>query len=153
MKRSSWLLVAVASAALFCGCSGKEVTKVLVSLNLDKAPLTDATVKLLPKDDPSLGDGCEGITASDGKVELVPNPKRPLKAGRYVVLVKKLVQKDGSVFKMEEDVAVRSTSGDGTFGAQNVVPTAYNDKERALLIVTLTPGENAVTLDLDRKKK
>jgi hypothetical protein len=54
---------------------------------------------------------------------------------------------------MEEDVAVRSTSGDGTFGAQNVVPTAYNDKERALLIVTLTPGENAVTLDLDRKKK
>jgi hypothetical protein len=153
MKRSSWLLVAAASAALFPGCAGKPVTKVLVTLTLDKAPLTDATVKLLPKDDPSLGDGCEGITASDGKVELVPNPKKRLKAGRYVVLVKKLVSKDGSPFKLDEDIAVRSSSGDWTFGAQNLVPAAYNDRERALLIATLTGGENEVTFDLDRKKK
>src|SRR4029077_503284 len=107
---------------------------------------------LLPKDDPSLGDGCEGVTGSDGKVELVPNPKKPLKAGRYVVLVKKLVTKDGQPFKMDEDIAVRSSSGD--FGATNLVPAAYNDRERALLIVTLkSGGENEVNLDLDRKKK
>jgi len=125
----------------------------LVTLTLDKTPLTEASVKLLPKDDPSLGDGCEGVTAADGQVELVPNPTKPLKAGRYVVLVKKLVQKDGSPFKLDEDIAVRATSGDGTFGAQNLVPAAYSDRERALLIVTLTGGENAVTLDLDRKKR
>jgi hypothetical protein len=153
MKRSSWLLVGAVCAALCAGCSGQPVTKVVVALTMDKSPLTDASVKLLPKDDPTLGDGCEGITASDGKVELVPNAKRPLKAGRYVVLVKKLVRKDGSPFKMEEDIAMRSSSGDGLFGAQNLVPAAYNDRERALLIVTLTAGENSVNLDLDRKKK
>jgi hypothetical protein len=153
MKRSSWLLVVAVCAGFGAGCGGQPVTKVVVGLTLDKAPLTDATVKLLPKDDPSLGDGCEGVTASDGKVELLPNAKRPLKAGRYVVLVTKLVRADGSPFKMDEDIAVRSSSGDGLFGSQNVVPAAYSDRERALLIVTLTAGENTVNLELDRKKK
>jgi hypothetical protein len=147
------LLVAAVCAALCAGCGGQPVTKVLVTLTMDKAPLTDATVKLLPKDDPSLGDGLEGTTASDGKVELVSNPKKPLKAGRYVVLVKKLVRKDGSAFKVDEDIAVRSSDVEGAFGAQNLVPAVYSDREKALLIVTLTGGENSVTLDLDRKKK
>jgi hypothetical protein len=153
MKRFSMLLVGAVWAAFCPGCGGQPVTKVLVALTLDKAPLTDATVKLLPKDDPTLGDGCEGVTASDGKVEFVPSPKKPLKAGRYVVLVKKLVRKDGSAFKMDEDIAVRSSSGDGLFGGQNVVPAAYSDRSRALLIVTLTAGENTVNLELDGKKK
>jgi hypothetical protein len=157
MKCSFWLFVAVAStsAALLSGCSsGGEVTKILIALTMDNTPLTDAEVRLVPKDDPSLGDGCSGKTASDGKVEIVINPKRPLKAGRYVVLVQKLVNKDGSSFKQEQDVAVRPSMRAQVFKAENVVPVPYNDKDRALLIVELTPGENKPPpLDLDSKKK
>jgi len=157
MKRYSVLFVAVAAtAATLCsGCSsgGGEVKKILIALTMDKTPLTDAEVSLLPKDDPNLGEGCNGKTASDGKVEIVANPKKPLKPGRYVVLVQKLVSKDGTPFKQEEDVAVRPSMRSKVFGAENVIPAAYSDKDRALLIVELTTGDNSVTLDLDSKKK
>ncbi len=93
MKCSSWLLSAVVAAGTFvlsgCSSSSADVKKVQVALTMDHAPLTDADVKLVPKDDPELG-GIEGRTASDGKVELYSNPKRPLKAGPYDLLVRKL---------------------------------------------------------------
>src|SRR5579872_4006441 len=103
MKCSLLLLVTVAGVAVFgAGCSssgGSDVKKVHVALTMDQKPLTDADVKLMPKDDPELGDGIEGRTASDGKVDLVSNPKRPIKAGRYVLLVRRLVREDGTPFK------------------------------------------------------
>jgi hypothetical protein len=152
MKRTSWLLVALAGAVLLSGCSsGAKVTKVLVALNMDNKPLTFADVRLLPKDDPNLGDGVSGQTAADGKVEIVANPKRPIKPGRYVVLVQKLVGKDNLPFKMEEDIAVRP-GREGT-GAENLVPPVYSDRARSPLIVTLTPDDNTVTLELNSKQR
>jgi hypothetical protein len=155
MKRFSWLLVAAAGGVLLSGCSSSstDVNKVQVALTMDGTPLTDAEVKLVPKDDPELGDGIEGRTASDGKVDLVSNPKKPLKAGRYVVLVRKLVREDGSPFKIEEDIAVRSSSKDAMLGARNAVPAVYYDRERALLIVELIGGNNTKSFDLDSKKR
>jgi hypothetical protein len=154
MKRSCWLLLAVALAGVVpsSGCSpGPRVTKVLVALNLDNKPLTFADVRLLPKDDPGLGDGGSGQTAADGKVEILANPKRPIRPGRYVVLVKKLVGKDGSPFRMEDDIAVRP--GREGAGVQNLLPPVYGDKDRSPLIVTLTADENAVTLELNSKQR
>jgi hypothetical protein len=49
--------------------------------------------------------------------------------------------------------ATRASPGSAPLGPTKVVPPAYNDKERALLIVTLKGGKNEVTLDLDRKTK
>jgi hypothetical protein len=155
MNRSAWPLAAVALAAVLSGCStsGGDVKKVVVALTLDKEPLTDADVVLMPKDDPELGDGCSGQTASDGKVELKPNPKKPLHPGRYVLLVKKLVRPDGTPFKLEEDIAVRPESGGGTMGMRNLVPTAYSEPSRALLIVEVVSGETKASFDLDSRKK
>ncbi len=48
---------------------------------------------------------------------------------------------------------MRSSSKDAMFGAHNDVPAAYWDKERALLIVEVTPGETKVSKDLDSKQK
>jgi hypothetical protein len=149
MKRWYWLLL-VASACLFAGCSdGPKVTKVLVELKLDNQPLTEADVRLVPKDDPSLGDGCGGRTAADGKVEILVNPRKPLRPGRYVVLVTKMVGKEGAAIKMDEDIAVRPGRDAG--GSQNVLATVYNDKARSPLIVTLTAGDNSVPLVLKKQ--
>jgi hypothetical protein len=136
-----------------CSSSGGDVKKVQIALTMEQKPLSDADIRLIPKDDPELGDGCEGRTASDGKVDLKPNPQKPLKPGRYVLLVRKLVRADGTPIKIEEDIAVRTSSKDALFGGTNAVPSAYNDKDRALLIVELKPGDNSFPFDLDPKKK
>lgn len=157
MKCSLLLLVTVAGVAVFgAGCSssgGSDVKKVHVALTMDQKPLTDADVKLMPKDDPELGDGIEGRTASDGKVDLVSNPKRPLKAGRYVLLVRRLVREDGTPFKLDQDIAVRSSSTEANFGARNEVPAGYWDRQRALIIVDVGAGEMTVAKDLDSKQR
>jgi hypothetical protein len=156
MKCSYLLLAAVAGCAAFltgCSTAGSDVKKIHVALTLDQQPLTDADVKLIPKDDPELGDGIEGRTASDGKVDLVPNPKRPFKAGRYILLVRRLVREDGTPFKLEEDIAVRTSSTEANFGAHNDVPAAYWDRQRALIIVDVTPGESTVTQDLKKNQR
>jgi hypothetical protein len=122
-----------------------------VALKLDNQPLTDADVRLLPKDDPGLGDGCSGQTAADGKVEIIPNSKRPMKPGRYVVLVQKMVGSNGAPIKMAEDIAVRP-GREGPGGARNILPEIYSDKDHSPLIVTLTSGENTVPLELSKKR-
>jgi hypothetical protein len=151
---STGVAVALAFAlALLPGCStGSTVTKVMVDLKLDTQPLSEADVQLLPKDDPSLGDGCSGRTAADGKVEIIPNPKKPLKPGRYVVLVKKLVGKDGAAFKLDEDIAVRP-GREGPGGSHNILPPIYSERERSPFIVTLTAGENTVPLTVNSKQR
>jgi hypothetical protein len=154
MKRSCWLLAALVLVCALApaGCSsGARVTKVLVALNDEKGkPLTDAEVRLVPKDDPGLGEGCTGMTAADGKVELIPDPKKPMKPGRYVVLVRKLVGKDNAPFKQvgADDIAVRPSS-EGA--AHNLLPDLYSDPRRSPLIVTLTAGDNTVPLDLKKQ--
>ena len=148
-KRYSWRPAAMICAVLFSGCFGSpSVSKVLVELKLDTEPLTDADVRIIPKDDPSLGDGCGGRTAADGKVEILVSSKKPMRPGRYVVLVTKTVGKDGTAIKMDEDIAVRP----GRDGAgRNSLPAIYNDRERSPLIVTLSAGENTVPLVLKKQ--
>src|SRR5262245_8865379 len=117
------------------GCSGGGPT-LTGSVTFDNKPLTDAQVSFESRQDTKLG-GFSAKTDAEGKFEVKADLRagRAIKPGKYVVLIKKFVDKKGKV-PNEEDFGQLEAAGD----LVNVVPPEYSDQERALITVDITPG-------------
>jgi hypothetical protein len=138
-------LLALAAVALAAGCGRQPAGATAAGrLTLDGRPLPDALVQLYPKDDLSLG-LYYGSTDADGRFTLRGREGPVLKPGRYVVLVKRLVKKDGKPPGPDEDQTAYVMPG----SLRNTVPEVYSDRERSPHTVELVAGHNDLpTLEL-----
>jgi hypothetical protein len=135
------LLLALAAAVTGIGCNGgKSEATVAGQVLLDNEPLAGASVQLWPtKDDLTLGVAySDGVTDDQGRFRLKSRDGHTVKPGRYVVLVRRLVNSDGSLPRDEE-----LKKADPMRVWKNSLPEPYGDKERTpLSSVEVRPGHN-----------
>jgi len=116
------LLVVGLSLSVF-GCGGGK-GKVAGSVTLNGQPLPDARLEFRDKSNPALT--LADIRAdAQGKFELLSDPKARgprLPPGTYIVLVSKLVDKDGKS-PSEEDYGMKLAANE----LHNSLPDKYND--------------------------
>lgn len=130
-----------AAVALFLGtmlgCSGGQ-GNVTGKVLLDGSPLAGAEIQLYPQSDLRLG-VCYAKTRADGTFEMIPDPRvsSKVRAGTYVVLISKLVPREGAVIK--PDIAMPAEEGPAF---RNVVPPEFGDPKRSPLVVEVKPGPN-----------
>ena len=105
------------------GCSGGG-KKITGSVNFNGKPLTDARVAFHPKDNRNLS-AADVRTDQQGHFEILPRPKggASLPPGQYVVLIRKLVDKQGNV-PNDETYGQLEAAGQ----LRNLVPTQYSDR-------------------------
>jgi hypothetical protein len=141
MKRtpSSLLLGIGLLMASACGCSGGKGPKVTGSVTLNGQPLADAQVVFEPVTRKSGLGGAVTRTDQDGKFEVRPQPKsgQTLKPGKYVVLITKLVDKNGNVPSAEEFAQLQRARA-----LRNTLPPRYNDKDFPQFPVDIKEGDN-----------
>ncbi|HEY7311763.1 MAG TPA: hypothetical protein VH643_20540 [Gemmataceae bacterium] len=106
------------------GCSGGG-GKLTGSVNLNGKPLADARVEFHPKDNLNLS-AADVRTDQQGHFEILPRPKggKSLPPGQYVVLVRKLVDKQGNV-PDDENYGQLEAAGQ----LINQVPPRYGDRD------------------------
>jgi hypothetical protein len=127
-------------AVVAAGCSGSGVGKVTGNVMLDGQPLADAEVAFCPKDNAKLP-GSAARTATDGSFQLVADPisGRMLEPGNYVVLITKLVQKNGSVPTAEETGMLQAAGA-----LRNSLPAEYGQAPKSPFSVEIKRGANAL---------
>jgi hypothetical protein len=106
------------------GCGGGGGTKITGSVTLDGQPLPDARLEFHPKNNLNLA-VADVRTDQQGQFEIAPRPKggkTGLAPGQYVVLVRKLVDKDGNV-PNQEDYGQLEAAGQ----LVNKLPAKYSD--------------------------
>jgi hypothetical protein len=125
-------LMMLAALGLSAGCGGTQQTTVEGRLCLDGKPLAGAVVQLWPQDDLTLGVYYgETLTDADGRFRLKGRDGPEVKPGKYVLLVKLLVPKDGAA------------AADPRSGGQNLLPELYSDQKRTPHNnIDITPGHN-----------
>jgi len=142
MSRSSWFMALAvgAAAVLACGCADFGAGKVTGSVKLNGRPRGDAEVRFCPKDDSSLP-GNSAKTDADGSFQLGSHPStgKTLGVGHYVVLVSKMVQKNGTV-PPAEDAGMLVASG----AVHNSLPHIYDEFEKSPFKVEITKGDNTL---------
>src|SRR5262249_5629365 len=123
------------------GCSNAAVGKITGRVTLDGQPLADAEVVFCPTDNPKSG-GNSARTRSDGSFEAYAQPRsgRPMHPGNYLVLVTKLVQKNGAV-PSAEDTSMLLASG----SLHNSLPTKYGEADQSPFKIELKQGENVLS--------
>jgi hypothetical protein len=136
MRTAHRLTLAAVLLAAGCGRPPAGAT-VAGRLTLDGRPLADANVQFYPKDDLSLG-LYYGGTDAEGRFTLRGRGGPVLKPGRYVVLVKRLVKKDGKPPRPDEDQTAYVMPG----SLRNTVPEVYGDKDHSPHTVEVVPGHN-----------
>ncbi len=137
-RPSGWLvLVGVAATGMAVwGCAGTAPGKVTGIVRLNGTPLADAGVQLRPKEDPGVL-AYAATTGPDGRFQIATPDGKPVKPGRYVVLVTKLVKKDGTLPK-EDDPPRELAPG----ALRSVIPELYGDENRSPLVVEIQEGNN-----------
>jgi hypothetical protein len=150
MQRTSWLaaLVVGSLALLSCGCSGGG-SKITGSVTLESQPLSGATVVFLPVGD-KYSPGERTKTGADGKFTIIPRKgaTEALAPGKYVVLITRMVDKNGKV-PSDEQYGMMEMSGE----LHNQLPDKYNDKNNPQAItVDIQAGDNDLK-PFDVKKK
>src|SRR5260370_42101954 len=94
------LLLAFTAVGTVAGCSGGTSEATVAGLVLlDNEPLPGASVQFWPtKEDLTLGVAySDGTTDNQGRFRLKSRDGPTLKPGRYIVLVKRLVNNDGTL--------------------------------------------------------
>jgi hypothetical protein len=138
VTRSACRLVVAAALVLAAGCrtSPPEAT-VSGTVLLDGEPLAGANVQFHPRDDLTLG-LYYGKTDAQGRFTLRGRGGPAVKPGRYVVLVRRLVKKDGTPPRADEDQSAFIMPGSLT----NTLPELYGDKGSSPHTVEVRPGHN-----------
>ena len=133
MARGVRGLMALAVVGLSAGCGTQPTTTVEGRLRLDGKPLAGAVVQLWPQDDLTLGVYYgEALTDADGRFRLKGRDGPEIKPGKYVLLVKVLVPKEGA-----------AGNADPRSGGQNMLPELYSDQKRTPYNnIDITPGHN-----------
>jgi hypothetical protein len=113
-----WLCLVMA------GCSA-GAGKITGSVQLDGQPLADARVEFHPKEDINLS-AADVRTNQEGRFEVLPRPRssESLPPGAYVVLIRKLVDKQGNV-PDDENYGQLEAAGQ----LLNKVPPRYSDRD------------------------
>jgi hypothetical protein len=137
MTRSVRRLGLLAALGLCAGCGLRSPTTVSGTLLLDGQPLTGANVQFYPKEDLTLG-LYYGRTGPDGRFTLRGRAGPAVKPGRYVVLVRRLVKKDGAVPRDDEDQTAFLAPG----SLKDDLPEHYGDVARSPHTVEVGPGPN-----------
>ncbi len=122
------------------GCSGTRPRKITGVVRLNGAPLEGAHVRLVPKDDLTLGE-IGGRTGPDGKFTITAGgPGGVIKPGRFVVLITK-DESVGvpSVPKTKEELE-KAMKGTAPGVSPGTLPEVYADKERSPFVVDVKVG-------------
>jgi hypothetical protein len=135
------LLLVFAAVGLVAGCNGtSSQATVAGQVLLDSEPLAGASLQFWPtKEDLTLGVAySDGTTDTQGRFRLKSRDGPSVKPGRYVVLIKRLVNKDGSL-PADEDLK----RADPMKAWNNSLPENYAEPERTpFQSVEIKPGHN-----------
>jgi len=145
--RSHNLLV----VALLClaGCGPKHPNlppqyPVSGTIRLDGKPLAGAGVMFLPREE-TRGNGALGMTDDAGKYTLKTDYGGPgAPEGTYVVTISKLVNRDGTPYVFNPDVAEA--------GERETLPAHYNDSMKTILTATVPKGGDTIDFELKSKR-
>ncbi|MCI0682933.1 MAG: carboxypeptidase-like regulatory domain-containing protein [Gemmataceae bacterium] len=137
MNSRHWIVAGwmVALALAIPGCSGGgNFSRITGQVLLDSKPLSEARVTF---EGPSGGN--VAVTNEEGKFELDgTSAQKSLKAGKYLVLVSKFVDKKTGQAPPPEEYGQLEASGLG----KQVVPFKYTDRENTPLNVDIVEGKN-----------
>jgi hypothetical protein len=131
------------------GCAGTGGPKVTGAVTLDGQSLADAQVIFEPVRRRSGLGGGAARTGPDGRFEIRPHPRtgQTLKPGKYVVVITKLVDRNGSVPSPEEFAQLEAAHL-----LRNLLPSRYNDRAFSEFKVEIKEGDNDLkTLALKSK--
>jgi hypothetical protein len=131
----------VVPAAVFslwlAGCGGEGTNPNLVpvagTVTLDNQPLVDATVTFIPLAS-TAGQGGTGRTGPDGKYELMHfREGKGVDPGEYMVVVSKMVQRDGSAIPI-------GTLSAAEMDIREMIPRKFSDYNGSSLKTTVVVG-------------
>jgi hypothetical protein len=104
-------------------------------------------VQFWPKEDLSLGlYYSDGTSDAEGRFRLKGRDGPEVKPGRYVVLIKRLVRKDGTPPTAED-----LQKADPMTQWRNSLPDLYSERDRTPHVVDVQPGRNDFPLELKSK--
>lgn len=141
------VLCALAVVALGCGKDANlpPLVPVTGTVTLNDQPLASATVEFIPIGK-TRGSGATGYTDDQGKYELVTRRgDRGTPVGEYRVVVKKMVNPDGTPYSAKSGVAPMDSD------AREVLPPRFSDDTQTKLKKTVPEGGGEVNLSLKSK--
>jgi hypothetical protein len=133
-----FLVIPLAASSLwFAGCSGEPTNPNLVpvagTVTLDNQPLADASITFIPVGT-TAGQGGTGRTGPDGKYELMHfREGKGVDPGEYMVVISKMVQRDGSPIPV-------GTLSAAEMDIRDVIPRKYSDYNNSTLKATVANG-------------
>lgn len=137
--------ILVVAALVGCGTSetGKtfKVTPVSGKVTMANQPLADAQVTLVyqgtpPKDYPGSG----AKTDAQGNFEILTGIQKGVMAGKYLVLVSKMVGADGKPFVDDPNSGMDQGMMMAEGKVKDLIPPAFSDAGQATQTVTVTDG-------------
>jgi hypothetical protein len=132
------LVVPLAASSLWlAGCSSEPTNPNLVpvagTVTLDKQPLVDASITFIPLGT-TAGQGGTGRTGPDGKYELMHfREGNGVDPGEYMVVVSKMVQRDGSPIPA-------GTLSAAEMDIREMIPRKFSDYNGSTLKTTVVVG-------------
>jgi hypothetical protein len=140
------ILAVVTLVLTAAGCGGGsgptfKVTPVKGKVTMGGQPLADAQVSLMLQGQPPAGyPGSGGKTDAQGNFEVMTGAQKGVPAGKYTVVVSKVVGADGKPLVEDSN----STSDKGMMMAEgkvkDLIPAPYNDAGQSQTNVTVTAG-------------
>jgi hypothetical protein len=133
----SFAVPLAAGCLLLAGCSGEATNPNLVpvagTVTMDNQPLADASITFIPVG-ATAGQGGTGRTGPDGKYELMHfREGKGVDPGEYMVVVSKMVQRDGSPIPV-------GTLSAAEMDIRDVIPRKYSDYNNSTLKATVSAG-------------
>lgn len=141
-------LAVVCSLSLLAGCqpAGPPLEPAAGVVTLGGMPLSGAVVSFIPHGG-TLGQTGTAITSAEGKFEIKqPTGEVGLLAGKYKVVISKLVNPDGSDYTAQPDVAPMDSN------ARETLPPRYSSYEQTTLSAEV-PAGGATGLTFDLRSK
>lgn len=135
LRSTHLALLALVACTVGCG-GGPETGSVKGTVTLGEDPFTDASLVLVSSES---GQGASAELGPDGSFQLA----NELPVGTYTVYLTPKVDEEEMMKRMQEGKPPTSSK-------DNTVPKKYQNEVSSDLTVTVEPGENEVTLRMEK---
>ena len=141
------ILTAVMISLTAAGCGSSvpttnlKVTPVKGKVTMGEQPLPEATVMLVLQGEPPANYlGSAGTTDAQGSFEIMTGTQKGAPAGKYTVIVSKVVGADGKPFVNDPDSGMDAQMMEASGDVKELVPETHNDAAQSQTTLTVTDG-------------